>query len=72
MDIMSKINEIVDKIKNDPTLMQKFKSNPIEAIEGLIGVDLPNEMIEKVVDGVKAKLSADKISGAVGTLTKLF
>lgn len=72
MDIKAKITEIVDKIKNDPNLMQKFKSNPIEAIEGLIGVDIPDEMVAKVVDGVKAKLTGDKISGAVGALKNLF
>ncbi len=72
MDIKAKITEIVDKIKNDPNLMQKFKSNPIEAIEGLIGVDIPDEMVAKVVDGVKAKLAGDKISGAVGAIKNLF
>lgn len=72
MDIKGKISEIVEKIKNDPNLMQKFKTNPIEAIEGLIGVDIPDEMVAKVVDGVKAKLASDKLSGAVGTIKNLF
>ena len=72
MDIMGKINEIVDKIKNSPDLMQKFKSSPIEAIEGLIGVDIPDEMVAKVVDGVKAKLTGDKLAGAAGALKNLF
>lgn len=72
MDIKGKISEIVEKIKNDPNLMQKFKTNPIEAIEGLIGVDIPDEMVAKVVDGVKAKLAGDKLSGAVGAIKNLF
>ena len=36
----------------------------------LLGVDLPDDMVEKVVAGVKAKLSLDDVSGIVGNLKK--
>ena len=72
MDIKGKINEIVDKIKNDPKVMENFKKDPIPTVEKLIGVDLPDDLIEKVIDGVKAKLTADKLAGAAGALKKLF
>ncbi len=62
MDIIKeKINEIVEKIKNDKTIAAKFKKDPISTVEGLIGIDLPNDQIEKVVDGIKAKIALDKI-----------
>ena len=35
---------------------------------GLIGIDLPDEQIEKVVDGIKAKISFDDIAGKLGGL----
>ena len=38
----------------------------------MLGVDLPDEVIEKVVTGVKAKVSLDDLSGAMGALKKLF
>ena len=38
--------------------------------EKLLGVDLPDDMVEKVVAGVKAKLSLDDVSGIVGNLKK--
>ena len=38
----------------------------------MLGVDLPDDLIEKVVAGVKAKLTADKVSGALGALKNLF
>ncbi len=72
MDIKAKIGEITDKIKNDPSLKEEFTKNPESAIEKLLGVDIPDGAIDKVVDGVKAKLTADKLSGAAGTLKKLF
>lgn len=71
-DLKAKISEIVDKIKNDKDLMAKFKANPEATIEGLIGVDIPDGMIDKVVDGVKSGLVADKAKDALGSLKKLF
>ena len=41
-------------------------------VEDLIGIDLPNDMIEKVVEGVKAKISLDKVGDALGALGSLF
>ena len=72
MDIKEKIEEIVEKVKNDDSLMEDFKKDPIKVVEKLAGVDLPDDIIEKVVDGVKAKVSADKISDAMDSLKKLF
>ena len=64
--IKSKIDEIVGKIKGDNAIAEKFKSDPIHTVEGLIGVDLPDDRVSKIVDGVKAKISVDKIGGALG------
>lgn len=72
MDIKAKIEEIVEKVKNDDSLMEDFKKDPIKVVEKLVGVDLPDDIIEKVVDGVKAKVSVDKISDAMDSLKKLF
>lgn len=67
-DIKAKIEEIVEKVQKDPELMKNFKENPVQVVEGLIGVDLPDDMVEKVVDGVKAKISMDKLGSALGGL----
>lgn len=60
LNIKEKIEEIVAKFKNDPELLKKFKEDPIKTIEGIIGVDLPDEQIKGIVDGVKAKFELDK------------
>ena len=72
MDIKAKITELVEKIKNDKDLQAQFKADPIKAVEKLLGVDLPDDMVEKIVEGVKAKLTADKLSDGLGALKKLF
>ena len=68
MDIKAKIEELTNKVKNDKEIGEKFKSDPVKTVEGLIGVDLPDDQIEKIVDGVKAKVSLDKVTGALGGL----
>ena len=68
MDIKAKIDEIVNKIKTDDGLKAKFQKDPVSAVESLIGVDLPNDQVNKIVDGIKAKISLDSIGGALGGL----
>ena len=72
MDIKEKINEIVEKIKDNAEIKEVFEKDPIKAIENLLGVDLPDEVIEKIVDGVKAKISLDKVAGFASAFKKLF
>ena len=68
MDIKEKLEEIVEKIKSDKQIMAKFEKNPAAVIEELIGIDLPNDQINDLVDAIKAKLTVDKIGGALGGL----
>ena len=68
MDIKAKVEEIVEKIKSDKQILAKFEKDPAAVIEELIGIDLPNEQINNVVDAVKAKLTVDKLGSALGVL----
>lgn len=72
MDIKEKIIEVAEKITKDEKLQKQFKENPVKAVEDLLGVDLPDDLMEKIVDGVKAKVSLDQASDALGMLKKLF
>ena len=55
-EIMDKAKEAVEKLQSDAGLMDNFKSDPIKTIEGLIGIDLPDEQLKNIADMVKAKL----------------
>jgi uncharacterized protein YpuA (DUF1002 family) len=72
MNIKDKIEEIVDKVKSDKDFGSKFKEDPIKAVESVLGVDLPDDQIKSLVDGVKAKLTADEAGGLLGKVKKLF
>ena len=72
MDIKAKINELVEKIKADPQMLARFKDEPVAVVESLLGMDLPDDMILKVVEGVKAKIALDKAGDLLGGLKKLF
>ena len=73
MDKLKKmINEIVDKIKSDKGFASKFKSDTIKAVESVLGVDLPDDQINKVVDGVKAKVSLDNAGDLLSKAKGLF
>lgn len=66
MDIKEKIDELVEKIRSDKTLLEKFKKDPVSAVEQLIGIDLPNDQIEKIVEGIKAKIAVDGVGSVLG------
>ncbi|MBE7043566.1 MAG: hypothetical protein E7399_08805 [Ruminococcaceae bacterium] len=72
MDIKEKIEELVEAItKNDDT-KELFKKDPVKAVEKVLGVDLPDDIVEKIIDGVKGKITLDKVSDIAGSLKKLF
>ncbi len=66
MDIKKSIEELVEKVKNDKELQASFMKDPIAAVEKLLGIDLPEEQIKQIADGVKAKISLDKIGSFFG------
>jgi len=68
MDIKAKIEEITKKLMADKNLMAKFEKNPTAVLEEYIGIDLPDDQINGVVEAIKAKLKLDKLGGALGGL----
>ena len=71
-DIKAKVEEIVEKLKNDDDLMALFKKDPVAALEKVTGLDLPDDKIDAVVDAVKAKIGLDNIGDALKGLGGLF
>ena len=72
MDLKEKMEAIIEEIKKNPNLKEEFEKEPVKVIEKLIGVDLPDDMVEKIIDGVKAKMTVDNVSKIAGALKGLF
>lgn len=72
MDIKEKVSKIVEEVTKNDDLKKQFEKEPVKVIEKLIGVDLPDDVVERIIDGVKAKLTADNISQVAGAIKKLF
>ena len=52
MDFKEKLGDIADKIK-DKDFQDDLKSDPTKAVEGITGIDLPNDKIDDIVDKFK-------------------
>ena len=72
MNLKEQITKMVESISKDKNLQEQFKKEPVKALESVLGVDLPEAVIEQVIAGVKAKLTADNVSDAVDTIKGLF
>lgn len=64
-DIKSCVEQIIEKIKGDDGLKEKFTSDPAGTVRGLVGDAADNDTISKIVEGVKSALSGGKL-GAIG------
>ena len=72
MDIKAKIEELVAKVKDDKSFGEAFKKDPVQAVESAVGVDLPDDVLKKIVDGVKAAVAGNKLADVADKLKKLF
>ena len=68
MDIKAKIEEVVKKLTSDKDLLAKFEKNPVSVIEELVGIDLPDDQVNQLINGIKAKLKLDKLGDVLGGL----
>ncbi len=72
IDIKAKIEELAAKLQKDPALLKSFQQDPVKALEELTGVNLPEEQLQPLVTGVKAKLAAAGLGDALDGLKRLF
>ena len=73
MDIQKIITEVLSKLNADDKLAEKFKADPTGTVTSLLGsVNLDSDQLKAVVEGIKAKLKLDDVSGVLNTLGGLF
>lgn len=72
MDIKAKVNELVEKIKDNPAMLREFKENPVKIVEKIVGMDLPDDQIKQLAELVKAKIDLDKAGDLLKGIGGLF
>ena len=72
MDVKELIEKAVKKIMNDKALQKQFQTDPVKALEKVLGIDFPDEILNPIIDGVKAQLTVEKLGDAADFLKKLF
>ena len=72
MDLKAKIEELVKKVTENDELRAKFDKEPVKTVEGLLGVDLPDDQVKAVIAAVKAKVaqSGDESAGGIADAIK--
>lgn len=68
MDMKEQISKVVEEVSKNPNIKAQFEKEPVKVIEKIIGVDLPDDIVMKIIDGVKAKLTMDNVSKVAGAL----
>ena len=71
-DVKELIEKAINALKADDNLLENFKKEPVKTLEKLLKVDLPDEKLDAVIDGIKAKLAIDDVSDVLGKLGGLF
>ena len=73
MDIQKIINDVIEKLKADPSLLKNFVADPVKTLESVTGLDLPDDQINAVIDGIKSKIDLGGIDlqQATGLLDKI-
>ncbi len=72
IDIKELAEKAIDTIKGDDNLLESFKENPIKVVEKILNVDLPDDILEKIVEIVKTKINIDDAKEVIGKLSGLF
>ena len=72
MDIQKIIVEAVKLLSENEELLKAFNKNPAKTLEKILGVDLPDDQVNAIVAGVKAKLGLDDVLEIAGKLKGLF
>ena len=72
MEIKERIEKVVKKLLSDKSLMDKFQRSPVKVIEELLGMDLPDDLVNQIIEGVKARIKLEKVGDALESLGGLF
>ncbi len=70
MEIGDTVKSTVAKITGDKTLLAKFKKNPTDTVKSVVGDKVSMDVVNKIVEGVKAKIGGEGILAKIKAIFK--
>ncbi len=62
MDLQKLISDVLEKLNLDKNLVAKFQKDPMSVVKSLLsGIDLDNDQLKAIIEGVTAKLNLDDV-----------
>ena len=62
------VEEAVAKLKENPELLERFEKEPVKVLEEILKIDLPDDQVQAVIDGIKTKLDIDDLKENLGNI----
>ena len=72
MDIQKIIADAVKLLTENEDMLKAFNQNPAKTLEKMLGIDLPDDKVNAIVAGIKAKLGLDDVMDMAQKLAGLF
>lgn len=72
MDIQSQITKLVKQITADKNVVNQFKKDPVKTVQSLINIDIPSEQLNKIIEGINAKIKVDQTKDVLGKAQQFF
>ncbi|MBQ2834553.1 MAG: hypothetical protein IJE71_08085 [Clostridia bacterium] len=72
MDIQKIIADAVKLLTENEDMLKAFNGNPAKTLEKMLGIDLPDDKVNAIVAGIKAKLGLDDVMDMAQKLAGLF
>jgi uncharacterized protein YpuA (DUF1002 family) len=61
MDIQKIIADVVARLASNTDLIKSFLTNPVQLLEKTFGIDLPDDQINQIIEGVRSKIDLSNI-----------
>lgn len=71
MELKEQIEKVVSAVSGSAPKLEEFKKDPVAFVKKLLGA-IPQDVIDKIIEAVKAKVSIDDAAGIVGKIGDLF
>ncbi|MCR5594994.1 MAG: hypothetical protein K6G12_04045 [Lachnospiraceae bacterium] len=68
VDVKAMVEKVIDKAKSDPKFREELQKDPEKAVESVIGIDIPDGSLDKVLEGLKDGDSLEKLGKVSGIL----